>query len=51
MAVAGDVLEDFVVIFRDMMNRVCTNQKEKKEEGKRNKSNEDIGNVADNIVD
>lgn len=23
MAVAGDVLEDFVVIFRDMMNRVC----------------------------
>lgn len=23
MAVAGDVLEDFVIIFRDMMNRVC----------------------------
>lgn len=23
MAVAGDVLEDFIVIFRDMMNRVC----------------------------
>lgn len=24
MAVAGDVLEDFVIIFRDMMSRVCT---------------------------
>lgn len=23
MAAAGDVLEDFVVIFRDMMSRVC----------------------------
>ena len=24
MALAGDALEDFVIIFRDMMSRVCT---------------------------
>lgn len=30
MAVAGDVLEDFVVIFRDMMSRVCKFLKIKK---------------------
>lgn len=25
MAIAGDVLEDFTIIFRDMMSMVCTN--------------------------
>lgn len=30
MAIAGDVLEDFTIIFRDMMSMVCKKKKDKK---------------------